>query len=335
MHWKDLRAAHDDHWLGLELTVGKRPTPPGWCVEFASPSFLRLTCAGAPVLWARIKRHFQGFWWLSAASASCPLEPLRAREVEAIREPPGSDDWFAAWGRHFAQGLAASPHSPLYTGSWHLLRNFSASPVLPQRTPAPSPWSIVWGLNGYAHQPLMDYLGWGGDYTNLLIGLKPPSELSPSRLQVWRKRAREGTLPPVLGLFITSLDCFVVLDGHHRWRAALEEQVPVSVLMLLNVEVQRFAPQVSQQAVVERLHRMQAAGQGEHRSIGAEKLNQLALEAWGAGEHSRPTTWAWPLPGRVPRWEAEVRARLDALGTAAHPDFREGLLQGRWARSFP
>ena len=74
-----------------------------------------------------------------------------------------------------------------------------------------------------------------------LLGLRREQQLSPSRLKVWRKRARDGTLPPVLALRISPLCAYVVLDGHHRWRAALDEQFPVPVLSLTHLH----APQVS------------------------------------------------------------------------------------------
>lgn len=329
LHWTDLRAPHDDRWLGLELTVGKRPAP-SWRVEFASPYFLRLSCEGAPLLWARIEAWRQGFWWLSAPEAAEALEPLRSSEVDALTEPPGSEGWYAAWARHFARALATSPRSPLHEGRWQLLRGFPPDEG-PSSLPDPqvSWWAVVRSLGWYTRQPLAGFVHWGGGYTNLLLGLKAPAELSDSRLKVWRKRARDGTLPPVLALFITSLDCYVVLDGHHRWRAAIEEARPVPLLTLWPSRTRRYPPQERSRDVVERLYLQQDGGRPGDRPIGVERLNALAIEAWREQTDKAPLTRAWPLPGRFPRWDSEVRARLDALGSALPPGFREDLLRGR------
>ncbi len=328
MHWTDLRS-HDDRWLGLELTVGKRPAP-AWRVEFSSPYFLRLSCEGVPLLWARIEHQWQGFRWLSAPAVEVgALEPLRSSEVDAVTEPPGSERWYAAWARHFAQALAASPRSPLHEGRWLLLRGAPPDDAPPGHRPEPeqSRWAVVQGLTGYARQPLAGYVSWGGGYTHVLFGLKPPQELSPSRLKVWRKRARDGTLPPLLAFFVSGLDCFVVLDGHHRWRAAIEEEQPVPVLTLWPAQAYSLPPRERDRAMVERLSLQQNGGRPGDRPLGVERLNALAIDAWREETDVSPLTRAWPLPGRFAQWRAEVLARLDAaLGPGVWPEFREELL---------
>ena len=48
----------------------------------------------------------------------------------------------------------------------------------------------------------------------------------PGRVKMWRKRAREGTLPPVLVYDVSALTMFALLDGHDRYAAARAEGVP-------------------------------------------------------------------------------------------------------------
>src|SRR5688500_5812130 len=101
MRWKELRT-DDGQWLGLELTVERRPRPE-WRVEFAYPFRLRLVSQDSPLLWGRMDRYYQRLWWLTASSqAQGPLPPLQAREVDSIQEEPASSSWYAAWARHFA-----------------------------------------------------------------------------------------------------------------------------------------------------------------------------------------------------------------------------------------
>lgn len=327
MHWKDLRS-EDEHWLGLELMVEKRLTPPSWRVEFASPWYLRISCEGAPLFWARLGAYGSGFWWLNApAEIPSALEPLRARDVDAFVEPPGSEAWSAAWARHFAHALAQSPRSPLHEGRWWLLNGFAQMTPADPRPPHISPWAVAHDVRRYASQALASHVCWGFHPTHPLLGLKPPAALSPSRLKVWRKRARDGTLPPVLALFVSPLDGPVVLDGHHRWMAALEEEVPIPLLMLWPADVRTYSPRVDNREVVERLYLQQHSGSPEPKPISVNKLNALAIDAWGGQLSATPRTRAWPIPGRFPQWDSEVRARLDALGNRIEPEAREHLLR--------
>ncbi|XXF75200.1 hypothetical protein P2318_19210 [Myxococcaceae bacterium GXIMD 01537] len=326
MHWRDLRAS-DDRWLGLELEVVRRPAPPAWRVEYATPGCVRLVCAGHSLLWARVMPQWEGVWWLSAPEGPRALGPLSAREVDAVSAPPGSDAWYAAWSRYFAQALASSPRSPLHEGRWRVLRGVVDPPRSGNHASDGIAWATVHDAGSYASQPPGGFVPWGGGYTHRLIGLKPPTVLSPSRLKVWRKRARVGGLPPVLALFISSLDSYVVLDGHHRWLAAIEEQQTVPILTLWCALTQTYPPLVSNRAVVERLFEARDSGPRARKPIGVSTLNALALEAWGGGTYVGPRTRAWPIEGRVARWESEVRARLSQLGREAGPELVEGLLR--------
>ena len=55
-----------------------------------------------------------------------------------------------------------------------------------------------------------------------LITLHPVDPVA-GRLKWWRKTAREGCLPPILLWFVASLDSYVVIDGHYRLQAAIDE----------------------------------------------------------------------------------------------------------------
>ncbi len=207
-HWQDLRVS-TGQWLGLELTVSRRPRP-SWRVE-AAPPCMRLIREGRPLLWARrLRTYAQGIQWLlGAEDEPSPLPSLQAREVDSVQEAPLSEPWFGDWARHFARALDASPFSPLHEGTWSLKRVFPfEDSKARQGAPAEaSSWERVYahGVMDYPRQPFAEHVEWGIGWPDQLLGLKHPSRLSPSRLKVWRKRAREGTLPPVLILDVSPL----------------------------------------------------------------------------------------------------------------------------------
>jgi hypothetical protein len=289
---------------------------------------------GRVLLWARRFRSYsQGIQWLLGPEEEpSPLPALQAREVDSVHEAPLSEPWFADWARHFARALDVSPLSPLHEGTWRLTRVHPVSDSDRRGLPAESlPWERVYvhDVAHYPRQPFVEHVEWGSGHPERLLGLKHPSRLSPSRLKVWRKRAREGTLPPVLILDIAPLNDFVVLDGHHRWMAALEEQRPVPLLALWSVRPGRYSsasPEAQQR--LERLYPQHSADGVSSRPLSVQRLNELALDAWNDSPGIYPYTRGWPLPGGRQTWSQEVRARMAELGSAVPSELREAMLEG-------
>lgn len=77
---------------------------------------------------------------------------------------------------------------------------------------------------------------WGG---NLLLG-RYPINTDAGRLKWWRKKCREGVLPPVLVWYIAGLASFVILDGHYRLQAAIAEGIPPHFLVLRELHERGF-----------------------------------------------------------------------------------------------
>ncbi|MFF5517656.1 hypothetical protein [Streptomyces coeruleorubidus] len=72
--------------------------------------------------------------------------------------------------------------------------------------------------------------------------LRPLSPPDAPRVKAYRRRAREGTLAPVLLWFVSPLDVRLILDGHDRAVAALAEgSDPECVILerLVDADVRR------------------------------------------------------------------------------------------------
>ncbi|PTL79149.1 hypothetical protein [Vitiosangium sp. GDMCC 1.1324] len=65
-----------------------------------------------------------------------------------------------------------------------------------------------------------------------VLALREPSRPDASRVKAWRKHARDGTLPPVLLLYMELPQKWLVLDGHDRLQAALLEGITPPLLGL-------------------------------------------------------------------------------------------------------
>lgn len=317
MRWKDL-STQERRWAGLELEVarGELPPRPRWRVEYARPLRLRVVCGRHVQLWARVD-DWWGDWWLVVGERAPEevLPAVRSEQVRQVRAEPGSERWYASWARRYAQWLGESTCTPLYPGSWRL------TPVLPHVCPLED-MSVVTPLRW---RPPERHAG-AESHAELFIHearpLRPWSPEDSPRVKAWRKRAREGTLPPLLLSWSASLGTFFILDGHDRLQAAQLEQVQVAALALWPVERLR-QPQDTrrQQAVWRSLE--EALGDPHRRGrLSTQSINAALLSLYQE-ESLRSVQRVWPLPQGRARWAREVRRRLVALGVA--PDESEIL----------
>ena len=154
-----------------------------------------------------------------------------------------------------------------------------------------------------------------------LLPMRPASRADSGRVKAWRKRARDGTLPPVLVHFIGALDMFALLDGHDRYAAARAEGVPVP---WLHVSAMTLSPinldAAKQAAIVREVEKMS----GLVPPVPTASINALYALAFDDRPWPSRMCFGRALPGGVRKWDEEVRRRLAALGL---PEEGAGLLE--------
>jgi hypothetical protein len=232
MHWHDIVAtpAGGGPWQGLGISVERAEQhagPPGFCIR-ACDGRIRIDVGPTPCIWASVNPWDLGVWTLvSGQESPGVLPPIRSQAIHAIAASPQSEDWWRFWARDFASRLARSSRSPLHDGYWTLSPAQCAeglSAALPEQTlmsmgyhrfiqrvescldVAPVAWQR-WRLNG----------------SGAALRLRDPSDTDSARIKTFRKLARQGVMPPLLFLYVSGLDMFVLLDGHDRLRALLLE----------------------------------------------------------------------------------------------------------------
>ena len=154
-----------------------------------------------------------------------------------------------------------------------------------------------WSSHG---QPLEQQMPVGA-----VVPLRAPSPEEDGRVKSWRKRARDGTLPPVVLLYVDLLMKWLVLDGHDRLRAALLEGATPPLLGLWPVHevVSPVLPEKYQGIMRAAEHHLRA---GATPSV-IDRVNRMLLLNYS--RHRRSTvTRGWPLKGGREAWRAEVLA---------------------------
>jgi hypothetical protein len=318
MRWKDMHNLEGE-WVGLELEVarGELPAKPRWRMEYAQPGRLRVVCGRGVQLWARVDGWWWEDWWvvLGERVAEGVLGPIRAEQVRAVRAAPRSEAWWSAWARRYAQGLRESPCTPLYPGGWRL------TPVRPHVPPLEDTAGVT-PRHWHLPSPREGAEASGALFNREARPLRPWSQPEEPRVKAWRKRAREGTLPPLLLFWSARLSLFFVLDGHDRLLAAQLEGVEPAALALWPFEVQRYEPDPQRQEAAWKSFEEALADPQRSKRISTRSLNTTLISLCQT-EHLRSVQRVWKLPqGRV-RWAREVRRRLVALGV--DPDESEIL----------
>jgi hypothetical protein len=296
MRWVD-RHADDERWLGLALSVGGAARS-SLRVE-AVPRRIRLNVAGTPRLWARIDDDHSGLRWCIAADTAPPLPPIDWPTLRAV----GDTTDRRAWARFFARWLHT--HDFLESGRWLLAEPWApASPPGAAVRVAPAQGlPPMYGLSHAAALGRRGQLGWGINGSAEVLPLRLPSPSDAGRLKAWRKRAAADGLPPALLLWITGLDCYVVLDGHDRLRVAAELGLTLPALALIG-EQHRSWPRGEWQAEALRRYRLAEANGAGERALLNLQANLVAAHDDRLKCYAR--TRAWRLSGGLEAWVASL-----------------------------
>lgn len=310
-------------WLEIDSEGAVDPAGRGFRIEAGSPRLIRCAVDGAARLWARPDRYLQGIWVLRSAHEESPrvLPPWRFDEARAHGAGSRLDaELHAAWAKATAKALFECPHPRLGPGTFRITRartSTNASRWGGPREGSPSDPSEAYERT----EP--EWISWEGGF-----GITHPLRTRPreddGRVRAWRKAAREGWLPPLVFLWISGLNAYVLLDGHARLRAAELEGVEPEGLVVWRVVALPKEDAGWRKEVVERYEyasRRYAVWQPETAAF----MNGQLVDAFAPSDLvARSTAVVRADLRRV--FVDEVRARLRQLGLADGHDMQEGIV---------
>ncbi|MDQ1020073.1 hypothetical protein [Streptomyces afghaniensis] len=247
--------------------------------EAADGGRLLLRQGRRPVLLGRVDGPDEGLLLHRLPGYRSPLPPVRADLARSNANMP----------HQYTRWLEDSPHGPLHDARWLLA---------PRRVFPPYVWTgdFMRGWPG-CH---LDWCagGWQG-----VVPLRPLSAPDAPRVKAYRRRAREGTLAPVLLWFVTPLDGWLILDGHDRAVAALAEgSDPECVVLARAVDDGVWRRQL--RTLTDEHERRTAE---PARRPGTEALRHRLAQGLGTALADLPyeaaRTVAWPLPGGPAAWD--------------------------------
>lgn len=336
--WKDL-FDRNENWQGLELTIRKKPGSP-LALEMLSGFHGRmaLQVAGETLFWASMLRDHSGVWLVFNAHHSKDqvlLPPVTSEDVEHVKSK-GELAWTREWCRYFSRQLMNAPVPLLSLHRWLIrpmeikdpltLSSSQSVPVKSWRFDSPEStgnFGFSWTLYGEDFPDLVNpekvrlVDWWWGEI--LLCG-RYPIRPDAGRLKWWRKKCREGVLPPILVWYIGGLGAFVILDGHYRLQAAIVEKIPPSFLVLSELREQQLsADQDDQARTVWALEQQLKNPNCSVDSVNQRLINLYDTRYLWASTHSRATL------GKGNLWLEEVDSYLQQHQLE---NYRDRILNG-------
>jgi hypothetical protein len=308
-------------------------------VEAARLYRVRVMLGGQPLFWMRVDDGWDG---CATLRGPAKLEGAFARiTAEEARRPadPGSTGWWAAWCRWWAHQFEGREPSLLHSGRW-CLRPLKSVPVSKAQGYSTVPMMGAGlfpeppcGLDAALRFQPFQVEDWSRAEAGALpersggvMPLRAPSPVDDGRVKAWRKHARDGTLPPVLLMYFTLVERWLVVDGHDRLHAALLEGREPPLLGLWSVFE---APVREELATLLRWEGSQKAAELrlKHEPGDVDAVNRILLRDHEA--HRRlAVTRAFPLRGGATAWRMEVTAWRKQAGVEIAPDGWKTFVDG-------
>ena len=268
------------------------PARPPLHLQAAGGGYLRLMSSSGPVLWGRVDPGWYGVDIVRAKDATIRvLPPLRGKDIDCAPGSAGSVRFVNWWTRQYASLLCTASNTPLAQGRCFL---FAPDRIELRRQ----------HLELFVEQREEFALSWDGNYAPLLL-LRPLSDADDGRVKMWRKRARDKMLPPLVTWWCHGLYSHVLLDGHDRVHAALLEGARPDVIVLANA-IPRARDEVtsSQQRATDMATILERIPLLDRRAF---SMNLQLRYGWDPKAEWTIATPGFPLEGGVTQWEEEVR----------------------------
>jgi hypothetical protein len=279
---------------GVEIDVPNDHPRSALAIESGTGRLVRLALDGTTLVWARDTPWTRTLAWARMGSPTLAIVP-------PIRGADARSTAIDAWPRAFASWIVSSSRVWLRPGTWSL--GMTSNVELETRG------AFIASARMYRRA--------------MVLPLRERSPETSGRVKSWRRHARDGTLPPILLGWLSTIDAYVVLDGHDRLRAAELESITPDWLALSAMRETKadWTDDVRERAQRAAIDRYELAHRAEARlsDRSRDELNRSlvgAFDDWRQRSHATPARFRPDLSTLLARERhvipTEVAAALSA-----------------------
>lgn len=163
-------------------------------------------------------------------------------------------------------------------------------------------------------QGYTEWIDWWLSGSGEIITFKSPEKES-GRVKWWRKKIKENNLPPIFLWYLSSLDAYIVIDGHSRLLASyLENQEPDFIAISSVKEVEIQPDKRIKKSIIYNLNKQKL--KKNKRLLSTIKENAILIQAFDDRPFYHHQTKAWNK-FFFNEWDDEVCKYLQGKADAA------------------
>lgn len=302
IYWNDV-IDHKDKWSHLQIEVKKSPAPSLYFLVGGNRRMI-LKQNNQSVFWAAIEDRCYGVWVARNFTNTKKSHFFPSIPSHIIQQASSlsNDEKSQFWSRYFIKNISKAEFSFLYPGTWRISQaklewEYQESKVYEK-------WVINETKIAFEQPPLV-HLDWGISGNGNLVALKPKSPKDSDRVKWWRKCIQAGNCPPVLAWFITSLDAFIIIDGHDRLQAHLLENKLPEIYVIHSLKEYFFSQSsFRQEKIIKGLEIREK--DPFKRQLTIEEKNTILLKAFENGPYQDPYTAGTAKHGFEEQWLKEI-----------------------------
>lgn len=312
IYWKDI-LDDSDKWAYLEIIVSQTPKL-SYHIQSGGKQRFKLTNNIETIFWGCIELSYYGVWFLRNdkiwETKKKFIPPITSAQIEeSITKNKNQDISF--WSKFFSKSLSESEITFLHEGTWKISEaKLKRDPL--EKMDRFKKWKIS-NLTETYEKGQLSYTEWTFSGNSTLIPLKNFPIPSDGRLKWWTKKVKEGTCPPILIWYVHSLDSYLIIDGHYRLKASMNENRLPKILVLNQIFEEQIKKNDSvKEKIVQNIEFLQKNQKKEKLNV--KEINNLLIHAFDERPSIRSITKSIYKSKFEELWISEVLEFRDQPG---------------------
>lgn len=320
------QSQHDQkkQWYKTLIEVPNQTKP--YYQLYSEGAYFKFASPKQTLFWSRICDYYTGVWMLrnheddnhDLLTSKPIIPPITSDDIEkfkAFQRTHATENqkniFFQYFANYFAKKITSLHNTILHQGKWEIIQGvFDQNELCYQETIEHiNSTHYIYGLDVY--RPQLTYINWMINGSSELLALKNKPNASSARVKWWRKKVKENTCPPILTMYVTCLDAYLIIDGHSRLLAYQLENQPANCLILsqyMNIPISGKNQCKNRLQVLTGLKQRLANHERNKTEPNINDINNVLIDAYSYDFYPKYITTGKAVTDMTKTWETEVLA---------------------------